>query len=137
MTDENYYKIQGWMLNKLDLKSYELSIYAVIYSFSHDGKGRWNGSITRMSEWTGAGRRTVIEKYENLVAQKLVKKDYDDDGKIEYYANLEALKMTAKELQKLRGKSVKGSAKTALVRKPHGAESAPYQSFYSSIYLSI
>ena len=36
--DENYYTIFGWMINRLHLEGNNLKIYALIYSFTQDGK---------------------------------------------------------------------------------------------------
>ena len=37
MKDENYIVLQGWMINKLNLKGNELTVYALIYGYSQNG----------------------------------------------------------------------------------------------------
>lgn len=67
--DENYYTIQGWMRNRLHLKGNDLHVYAMLYSFSQDGKSEFRGSIAYMADFTGASDRNIhrslirLEKY--------------------------------------------------------------------------
>ena len=59
LKDENYYTVFGWMRNDLHLKGNELTIYALIYSFSQDGESEFKGSISYIKDFTGAGRTTI------------------------------------------------------------------------------
>ena len=59
LKDENYYTVFGWMRNELHLKGNDLTVYALIYSFSQDGESEFKGSISYIMEFTGAGRTTV------------------------------------------------------------------------------
>lgn len=64
--DENFYQIQGWMLNRLRLKGIDLLIYAIIYGFSQDGESEFTGSINYLCDFTGASRPTVIKSLKKL-----------------------------------------------------------------------
>ncbi len=57
--DENYYTIFGWMINRLHLEGNNLKIYALIYSFTQDGKTEYKGSIDYIKDFIGASRETV------------------------------------------------------------------------------
>lgn len=59
LKDENYYTVFGWMRNDLHLKGNELTIYALIYSFSQDGESEFKGSISYIKDFTGASRTTI------------------------------------------------------------------------------
>ena len=72
--DENFVAIQGWMLNKLNLKGNELIVYAVIYGFSQDGESRFTGSRRYLAEWCGCTLKTVDNALSSLVAKGLIAK---------------------------------------------------------------
>ena len=69
--DENYYQIQGWMINRLGLKGVALSVYAIIYGFSQDGENEYTGSVQYLCDFLGGvSKPTVITALKNLVEQK-------------------------------------------------------------------
>ena len=72
--DENFIAIQGWMLNKLNLKGNELIVYAVIYGFSQDDESRFTGSRRYLAEWCGCTMKTVDNALSSLVAKGLIAK---------------------------------------------------------------
>ena len=72
--DENFIAIQGWMLNKLNLKGNELIVYAVIYGFSQDDESRFTGSRRYLAEWCGCTLKTVDNALSSLVAKGLIAK---------------------------------------------------------------
>ena len=72
--DENFIAIQGWMLNKLNLKGNELIVYAVIYAFSQDDESRFAGSRRYLAEWCGCTLKTVDNALSSLVAKGLIAK---------------------------------------------------------------
>ncbi len=65
--DENYYQVQGWMLNRLGLKGTALNVYAIIYAFSQDGESCFTGSLQYLSDFTNTSRQTVITTLKELV----------------------------------------------------------------------
>ena len=72
--DENFTTIQGWMLNRLNLKGNELIIYAIIYGFSQDGESRFTGSRRYLADWCGCSVKTVGNALASLVTKGLITK---------------------------------------------------------------
>ncbi|MCM1297650.1 MAG: helix-turn-helix domain-containing protein [Muribaculaceae bacterium] len=73
--DENYYTVFGWMRNRLHLKGNDLIVYALIYSFSQDGESEFKGSLSYITDFTGASRRTIISTLASLEERGLITKD--------------------------------------------------------------
>ena len=74
INDENYISIQGWMLNRLNLKGNELLVYAIIFGFSQDGESRYTGSRRYLADWCGCSVKTVGNALASLVAKGLISK---------------------------------------------------------------
>ena len=74
MQDGGFLVIQKWMLTKLNLKSTELLVYAIIYGFSQDGQGECWASLDYFLLWTGASRRSVIRAINSLEEKGLIKR---------------------------------------------------------------
>lgn len=72
--DSNFIAIQGWMRNKLNLKGYELIVYALIYGFSQDGNSKFSGTRRYIAEWCGCSMRTVDNTLTSLLAKQLIVK---------------------------------------------------------------
>lgn len=72
MEDYNFYQVQGWMVNNLNLKGNELICYAVIYSFSQDEESKFMGGVKYLCGWLNASEPTVISVLEKLVAKGLI-----------------------------------------------------------------
>lgn len=72
--DESYYVVQGWMRNRLQLKGNDLIVYALVYSFSQDGKSEFKGSLQYLTDFAGASERTIRRILDGLEAQGLIKK---------------------------------------------------------------
>ena len=72
--DGNYISIQGWMVNRLNLKGNELLVYAIVYGFSQDGESRYTGSRRYLADWCGCAMRTVDNTLASLVAKGLITK---------------------------------------------------------------
>lgn len=71
--DENYYQIQGWMINHLGLKGVALSVYAIIYGFSQDGENEYTGSVQYLCDFCGGvSKPTIINALKNLIEQKYI-----------------------------------------------------------------
>lgn len=66
--------VYDWMIRAYNLKGTTLLIYAIIHSFSRDGKGVFNGSLRYLSFWTGKTKPTVLKVLKNLAAQNLIQK---------------------------------------------------------------
>ena len=76
---KTYYQISGWMLelaNKYDLKDKELSVYAIIYGFSQDGRSWFSGSLEYIGNWLRVDRQNVFSRYiQPLLDKKLLKRE--------------------------------------------------------------
>lgn len=73
--DDNFYQIQGWMLNKLKLKGTQLNVYAIIYGFSQDGETEFAGSLQYLCDFTGVSSKTTMQKaLKELVDKELITK---------------------------------------------------------------
>lgn len=73
LKDENYYQIQGWMINRLGLKGITLSVYAIIYGFSQDGENEYIGSLQYLCDFTGGtSKPTIIKALKELVQKQYI-----------------------------------------------------------------
>ena len=71
--DENYYQIQGWMINRLKLKGVPLSVYAIIYGFSQDGENEYTGSLQYLCDFCGGvSKPTIITALKTLVKAEYI-----------------------------------------------------------------
>lgn len=71
--DENYYMIQGFMINRLGLKGVPLSVYAIIYGFSQDGENEYTGGLQYLCDFCGGvSKPTVINALKMLVEQNYI-----------------------------------------------------------------
>lgn len=69
--DSNFFLVNGWMINRLNLKGAALQVFAIIYGFSQDGESCFTGSLQYLSDFTNASKPTVIK-----ALKELVEKDY-------------------------------------------------------------
>lgn len=74
MKDNNYYVIQGWMVNKLELKGNDLLLFAVIYGFSQDSQSEFTGSLDYLCKTLNCSRNTARKSLTNLIDKGLIKK---------------------------------------------------------------
>lgn len=72
--DNNFIAIQGWMRTQLNLKGYELIVYAIIYGFSQDENSKFSGTRRYLAEWCGCSMRTVDNTLSSLLAKRLIVK---------------------------------------------------------------
>lgn len=95
--DNNFISIQGWMRTKLNLKGYELIVYALIYGFSQDENSKFSGTRRYIAEWCGCSLRTVDNTLASLLAKKLIvkhEKYVNGVRACDYAANLNAISST-------------------------------------------
>ena len=72
-SDENFYIVQGWMMNRLKLKGVALSVFAIIYGFSQDGENEYTGSLQYLCDFTGGtSKPTIIKALKELVEKKYI-----------------------------------------------------------------
>lgn len=56
--NEDYLPIQGWM-RSIDLTDKQLLIYALIWSYSRDGRSCWRGTAKHIAAWAGCKERNA------------------------------------------------------------------------------
>lgn len=75
MRDDNFYVVQGWMINRLGLKGNELQLYAIIYGFTQAEGQKFNGSLQYLADWLGITRQNALKRLQSLVDKGLLIKD--------------------------------------------------------------
>ena len=75
-----YFTVQAWMVNDLGLHGNELTLYAIIYGFSQDGRSEFVGSISYVMEWLGCSRPTAMKTIAALVDKGLITKRLATNG---------------------------------------------------------
>ena len=114
ISDNNYYVISGWMINKLELSNTELMVFAIIYGFcQHDEvEGNYHGSLQYLADFTGTTKQTIIKVLKSLTAKKYIKmsESYQNNVKFCTY------KINTTVVEKLTGsqKSLPGGSQKSL-----------------------
>ena len=67
MKDSNYITIQGWMMNRLNLKANDLMLFAIIYGFSQDGASEFSGSLKYIQDALNCTRMTAVNALKSLL----------------------------------------------------------------------
>ena len=73
--DGNFFTVQAFMRNELNLKGNELLIYAIIFGFSQIENQFFTGSLNYLADWTGASRTTIKRTLINLLKKGLLDKE--------------------------------------------------------------
>ena len=60
MKNENFYVIQGWMVNELNLSGNELMIYAILYGFSQEKNSWFEGSLNYLGSCINCKSKTTV-----------------------------------------------------------------------------
>lgn len=93
--NENYINIQGWMINKLNLKGNDLICYSLIYGFTQDGEQWFEGSRQYIADWCNSTKTGIQKNLKSLVDKKyLIKEDFTINNVkfCKYKVNLDLLK---------------------------------------------
>lgn len=106
ISDTNWYTVFGWMLNVLKLKGNELSIFAIIYGYSQDGKSEFEGSISYLQSFANvSSKQTVYTMLGSLQDRHYIKKREFMDGKVQrcaYSVDFESIAQMHKSLAMLK-----------------------------------
>lgn len=101
MNDENYYVVQGWMINLLKLSGNELLTYAVIYGFSQNEGDSFGGGLNYLCQAIGYTKPSAIKCLQSLQEKGFIfKNKFAKNGvkNTQYFCNLSALETaTSKE----------------------------------------
>lgn len=73
--DKHQYHVCGWMINQLHLDGRELQCYAIIYSLSQLGEGRYIAGLKFLAEFMQCTQPTASSAIKGLFAKGLIKKD--------------------------------------------------------------
>lgn len=83
--DENYFVVQGWMINRLNLKGTELLIYAIIYGFCQNEAQKYTGGRRYLAEFTGiSSLKTITNTLNSLTEKGLLQKDERDENGVKF-----------------------------------------------------
>lgn len=106
ISDTNFYTVFGWMLNVLELKGNELSIFAIIYGYSQDGESEFDGSISYLQSFANvSSKQTVYTMLDSLQTRHYIKKREFTKGKVKrcaYSVDFEAIAQMHKSLANLK-----------------------------------
>lgn len=87
--NENFYVVQGFMVNELKLKGLEKDIYAIIYGFSQTDSQRFTGSLQYLADWTKCSKQGVLKALKSLEEKGLIgreEKNIKGVKFVEYYS---------------------------------------------------
>ena len=86
-----YVRVYGFMLDVLGLSGSSLLVFALIYSFSCDGVGRFCGSREYITAVTGVAGRTVSRELSRLCERGLVVRQREASGFYTYAVSPELI----------------------------------------------
>lgn len=73
INDNNYFVVNGWMINRLRLKGVALNAYAIIYGFSQDGENEFTGSLQYLCDFCGGvSKPTIIKALKELTEKGFI-----------------------------------------------------------------
>ena len=73
INDNNYFVVNGWMINRLRLKGVSLCAYAIIYGFTQDGENEFTGSLQYLCDFCGGvSKPTIIKALKELTESGLI-----------------------------------------------------------------
>lgn len=86
MKNNQFYVVQGWMLNELGLTGNELVCYATIYGFCQDGESVFRGTATYIAECVGCSRVSATTILKRLTEKGLIIKHEQEKTNIPAYS---------------------------------------------------
>ena len=100
--DTKYFTVQSWMVNKLNLKTVERDVFAIIYGFCQDNATIFYGTLSYVSFMTGYSRNSICAALKGLVEKNLINKLEDNTGNIKscgYTINMDTVQATCTGVQ--------------------------------------
>ena len=70
-----YVVIQEWMVRKLGLTGKRLMIYAIIHSFSNDGRSKFSGTLKYICFWTELSKQHALKLLKEMLEEDLIMKE--------------------------------------------------------------
>lgn len=86
MYNNQFYVIQGWMVNELKLKGNELICYAVIYGCCQDQQSVFKGTASYIAECVGCTRECATRILKNLTDNNFIIKINQENTNIPAYS---------------------------------------------------
>lgn len=86
MKNNQFYVVQGWMLNELGLTGNELVCYATIYGFCQDGESVFRGTATYIAECVGCSRVSATAILKRLTEKGLIIKHEQENTNVPAYS---------------------------------------------------
>lgn len=96
MKDENYYVVNGWMINRLNLNGIRLHAFAIIYGFSQIEGNSMSAPLSYLEKILGCSRPTVLSCLRDLEAGGLIYKIKTDKiglANTSYAVNLKVVEL--------------------------------------------
>ena len=73
--DKSFYSVSGWMINQLGLEGNDLICYAIIFSLSQNGEGRYVAGLNYLAEFMQCSQPTASKSVKSLFKKGLIDKD--------------------------------------------------------------
>lgn len=106
MRNENYYVVQGWMINKLNLSGFEKDIYAVIYGMCQAYDESIIVSLEYLASAANCTKITAIRSIKKLLERELIFKEnviIKNRTQNRYYLNKKILEELCYQSQNVTG----------------------------------
>src|SRR5574344_41642 len=117
MKDDNYFVVQGWMINRLKLSGNELNVFAIIYGFSQDDASSFDGSSQYLADFCGISKVSTLGILSKLTEKGFIQKTEKYVGKLKLCSY-----KTTSGIETLPVKELNHSGKESL---PGGKETYP------------
>ena len=117
MKDDNYFVVQGWMINRLKLSGNELNVFAIIYGFSQDDASSFDGSSQYLADFCGISKVSTLGILSKLTEKGFIQKTEKYVGKLKLCSY-----KTTTGIETLSVKKLNHSGKESL---PGGKETYP------------
>lgn len=125
--NESYYVVHGWMINNLNLKGLELSVFAMIYGFSQTNNQWFTGSRKYLADFTNSSVRRTQIVLNSLVEKGLIEKTIADKNRV-YYRSVYDTNMVGTKFTDTSEESSHGEESSPLTGEEsshYGEESSP------------
>lgn len=84
INNNNYFSVQAWMVNQLNLRTVERDVFAIIYGYSQDEESDFHGSLEYMSQLTGYSRNSICTALKSLTEKHYIIKTEKVVNNIKY-----------------------------------------------------
>lgn len=72
IVNANYFTVQSWMVNELNLRGLSVMLYAIIFGYSQDQETEFWGSLSYLETMTGYSKQSIIASLKKLVDEGLI-----------------------------------------------------------------